>query len=494
MTEPCDLSATNARRLIGRKRLSPVELVESCIARAEAVDHAVNALASRDFDRARSTARDAEAAVMRGDELGALHGLPVGVKDLEDTAGLRTTYGSVIYRDHVPTTDGGTVPSVRAAGAVVLAKTNTPEFGAGANTRNSVHGATGNPFDPARSAAGSSGGSAAALACGMVPLATGSDLGGSLRNPAAFCGIVGFRPSPGLVPDPKRMLGWSPLSVLGPMARTVADAQLLLSVMAAGRDRDPISAICGSGAAVGFDAGGSVDLSRLRVAFSPDLGFTPTEQGVARTFMDKTGQFRGVFAQAWDAAPGCAGADESFEILRAVGSLAAHADKLRTRPDEVGPNVRADVKAGLRLSAEDVAHAQVLQTALHHRWQTFFGDCDLLLTPTITITPRPWTELYPSEIDGEPTRTYFHWLALAYAVTLAGHPAVSLPLGVDQHGMPFGLQIIGPRRGDAFVLKAAAALEALLAGDPRTARPTPDLQRLRDARPIAESAGFLDVS
>ena len=493
MTDPCDLSATDARRLIGQKRLSPVELVESCIARAEAVDHAVNALASRDFDRARGAARDAEAAVMRGDELGALHGLPIGVKDLEDTAGLRTTYGSVIYHDHVPAVDGGSVPSLRSAGAIVLAKTNTPEFGAGANTRNSVHGATGNPFDPSRSAAGSSGGSAVALACGMVPLATGSDLGGSLRNPAAFCGIVGFRPSPGMVPDPKRLLGWSPLSVLGPMARTVADVRLLLSVMAAGRDRDPISAVCGPGAAAALNTGGSVDLSRLRVALSPDLGFAPTEQGVAWTFTDKTAQFRGAFAQTWDAAPDCAGADESFETLRAVGSLAAHADKVRVRPDEVGPNVRADVEAGLRLSAEDVARAQVLQTGLHQRWQAFFENCDLLLTPTITITPRPWTELYPSEIDGKPTRTYFHWLALAYATTLAGHPAVSLPLGIDQHGMPFGLQIIGPRRGDALVLGAAAALESLLAGDPRTARPKPNLSRLRGARPIAESVGFLDV-
>ena len=492
MAEPCDLGAADARRLIGQKRLSPVELLESCIARIEAVDHAVNALASRDFDRARAAAREAEAAVLRGDALGALHGLPVGVKDLEDTAGLRTTYGSSIYRDHVPTQDAGTVPSLRAAGAIVLAKTNTPEFGAGANTRNSVHGATGNPFDPTRSAAGSSGGSAAALACGMVPLATGSDLGGSLRNPAAFCGIVGFRPSPGLVPDPGRTLGWSPLAVLGPMARTVADVRLLLSVMVAGGVRDPIAALRGR-EIDGLAAGGPMDLSRLRVALSPDLGFAPTERGVAETFADKTGRLRRVFARAGDAAPDCTGADRGFEVLRAVGSLASHADKVRTRPGDVGPNVRADVAAGMRMSAEDVAHALVLQTGLHQRWQTFFNDHDLLLTPTITITPRPWTELYPLEIDGKPTRTYFHWLALAYAVTLAGHPAASLPLGLDRHGMPFGLQIVGPRGGDALVLGAAAALEHLLADDPGTARPTPDLPRLREARPIAESAAFLKV-
>src|SRR5579862_2557934 len=221
MTEPCDLTAREARALIGTKRLSPTELTESCIVRIEAVDHAVNAMVARDFDRARVTAKAADAAVARGDELPPLHGLPIGIKDLQETEGLRTTHGSVIFRDNVPAADERLVAAVRAAGAIVVGKTNTPEFGAGANTRNAVYGATGNPFDPARSAAGSSGGSAVALACGMVPIASGSDMGGSLRNPAAFCGIVGFRPSSGLVANEKRSLGWSNLPVAGPMARTV---------------------------------------------------------------------------------------------------------------------------------------------------------------------------------------------------------------------------------------------------------------------------------
>ena len=229
MNEPCDLDAVEARRLIGSKRLSAVELTESCIGRVLAVDHAVNAMVARDFDRARAAAASCDVATMRGDVMGPLHGLPLGVKDLEDVAGLRTTYGSTLFRDHVPEQDELIVQSTRHAGAVILGKTNTPEWGAGANTRNAVYGATGNPFDPLRSAAGSSGGSAAALATGMVPLATGSDMGGSLRNPAAFCGIVGFRPTPGLVPSEKRPLGWNPLSVLGPMARTVPDLCLLLS-------------------------------------------------------------------------------------------------------------------------------------------------------------------------------------------------------------------------------------------------------------------------
>ena len=219
MTEPCDLTAVDARRLIGQKKLAPTELLASCIARIEAVDHAVNAMVARDFDRARIAAKAADAAVARGDALPALHGLPIGVKDLQETAGLRTTFGSPIFRDNIPAGDERLVAAVRAAGAIVVGKTNTPEFGAGANTRNAVYGATGNPFDPTLSAAGSSGGSAVALATGMVPICTGSDTGGSLRNPAAFSGIVGFRPTPGLVANERRGLGWNNLSVAGPMAQ-----------------------------------------------------------------------------------------------------------------------------------------------------------------------------------------------------------------------------------------------------------------------------------
>jgi len=488
MTEPCDLTAVDARRLIGRKQLAPSELLTSCIARIEAVDHAVNAMVARDFERARAAARQADEAVARGDDLPPLHGLPIGIKDLQETAGLRTTHGSVIFRDHVPAADERIVAAVRQAGAIVVGKTNTPEFGAGANTRNAVYGATGNPFDPTRSAAGSSGGSAVALATGMVPLCTGSDTGGSLRNPAAFSGIVGFRPTPGLVANERRGLGWSNLPVAGPMARTVPDLCLLLSTMVSDDTRDPLAAAV---RAEDYAVPARIDLSRLRVAFTPDFGFAPTERHIAEVFTEKTSTLRGVFARAEDATPDCAGADEAFEVLRSLGFLAGHAEKVRTRPQDVGPNVRANVEEGLRYTAADVARAQALQTALYRRWQAFFDDWDVILTPSITISPRSWRELYPAEIDGRPTRTYFHWLALAYAVTLAGHPAVSLPVGLDRNGMPFGLQIVGPRGGDAFVLAVAAELEAMLAGDARTARPVPDIARLQAARPISEMTGFL---
>ena len=494
VSEACDLGAVEARDQIGRKQLSPVELVESCIGRIEAVDGAVNAVVARDFGAARAAARKAEAMVMAGDSLPALHGLPVGIKDLDPTANLRTTWGSPIFRDHVPEHDSMMVAGIRRAGGIVIGKTNTPEWGAGANTRNAVHGATGNPFDPVKSAAGSSGGSAVALATGMVPLATGSDTGGSLRNPAAFCGIVGFRPTPGLVPNETRLLGWSGLGVLGPMARTVPDLCLLLSAMVSDDSHDPLATTI-AGRRVRnpaeFFPTPRVQLGKVRAAFTADFGFAPTERHIADVFAEKTSHFRHLFSAATDATPDCSGADEAFAILRAVAFLASHLDRVRMYPKLVGPNVRANVEEGLRYTAADVAHAEVLQTELYRRWQRFFSDHDVLITPSITISPRPWSELYPAEIDGVPTRSYFHWLALAYAVTLAGHPAVSLPVGRDRHGMPFGLQIIGPRGGDAYVLAVATALEEALSGDPLTARPMPDIAMLKSALPISAMPNFL---
>jgi amidase len=486
--ELCDLPAVTARALIGRGALSPVELLESCIARTLAIDPAVNAMPARDFAGARAAAHRAEAAVMAGDPLPPLHGLPLGVKDTHAAAGLPFTQGSVIFRDRMPEHDDRLVSAVRAAGAIVLGKTNTPEFAAGANTRNAVYGATGNPFDPTRSAAGSSGGSAVALACGMVPLATGSDTGGSLRNPAAFCGIVGFRPTPGLVANTIRAHGWSVLPVDGPMARTVPDLCLLLSAMVSDDAGDPLSQPVDPAS---FAVPAPVDLSSLRVALTPDFGFAVTERVVAQAFTEKTAQFRHVFAGAEDTAPDCTGADEAFAILRGVGFLTAHLEKVQTRPEDVGPNVTANVAEALRYSAADVARALALQTQMYRRWDAFFGQFDVVLAPSITISPRPWTEFYPTEIDGRAMNSYYQWLALAYAATLVGSPAVSLPVGLDALGLPFGLQIIGRRGADRAVLAVAAALEQLLAGMPGLQRPVPDLARLRAAPPIASLPGFM---
>lgn len=494
MTEPCDLSATETRFLIGTKQLSSRELVDSCIKRIEDVDPAVNAMVARDFDRAHKAAQKADEATQRGDALGALHGLPVGVKDLENVAGLRTTYGSPLFADHVPSEDQAIVASVRHAGAIILGKTNTPEWGAGANTRNAVYGATGNPFDPMKSAAGSSGGSGVALATGMVPLATGSDTGGSLRNPAAYNGIVGFRPTPGLVPSDKRPMGWNPLSVLGPMARNVPDLCLLLSTMVSDDACDPLATtIHGMTVrrAEDFSPPRLCDLSSIKVAMTPDFGFAPTEQAIRAVFANVCQKIAPLFADMDAATPDCTGADETFEILRALAFMAGHYERVMKTPEKVGPNVRANVEEGLRYSALDVTRALKQQTTIYNNWQSFFDRYDVIVSPAVTLSPRPWSELYPALIDGQPTRTYFHWLACAYAVTLVGHPAISLPVGLDQSGMPFGLQIVGPRGGDAKVLAVAAALERALAHNAELARPVPDLMRLKNAPPISSQPGFL---
>jgi Asp-tRNA(Asn)/Glu-tRNA(Gln) amidotransferase A subunit family amidase len=451
-------------------------------------------MVAMDAERARDTAKQAEAAVMRGEALRPLHGLPIGINDLEETKGLRTTWGSPLFADHVPVRDEAMVTNLRAAGAIVVGKTNTPEFGAGANTRNVVYGATGNAFDPTKSAAGSSGGSAVALATGMVPIASGSDTGGSLRNPAAFNGIVGFRPSPGLVPSERRGLGWSPLPVLGPMARSAEDCALLLSAMADDDALDPLAYTLRD-RAVRRDPGdyfppARIDLGSLRVAATPDFGFAPTERQIRDVFADRVAALTPLFGRVAVASPDCRGSDEAFEVLRAANFLQAHLPKVRDTPDLVGPNVRANVEEGLRYTLADYARAAAEQTRLYRLWQAFFRDHDIIVSPAITISPRDWHELYPAEIDGRPTRTYYHWLALAYAVTLVGHPAVSIPLGRDKAGMPFGLQVVGPRGGDAFVMAVAVAIEAALAGDAALARPVPDIAALKAAPPISGMPAF----
>jgi amidase len=318
-----------------------------------------------------------------------------------------------------------------------------------------------------------------ALATGMAPLATGSDTGGSLRNPAAFCGIVGFRPTPGVVPNERRAVGLSPLGVLGPMGRTVADAALLLDAMRGDDKRDMWNRNI-------LLKGEVCDLSTLRVAVTEDFGFAPTAKAIRATLREKIALFGHLFGRCETATPDCSGTDEAFAVLRAVGVLGDHAANVRSNPELCGPNLHANVAEGLNYSALDVAQAMTAQTAIYRRWQSFFEEYDVILSPAITISPRPWTELYPAEIDGAPTKSYFHWLALAYAATIVGHPALSLPVGLDQAGMPFGLQIVGPREGDGNVLAVAAALERELAGDPRTARPRPDIAALRRAPPIAE--------
>jgi amidase len=477
MSELCDQTAIDLRRMIGAKEISPVDLVESCIARTEAVDPAVNAMVTPVFERAREEAANAEQAVMDGDELGLLHGLPVGVKDLEATGGVRTTYGSLIYENHVPEEDQLSVANVRAEGGIVLGKTNTPEFGAGANTKNRVFGATGNPFNPDLSCAGSSGGSAVSLACSMVSVATGSDFGGSLRTPASFCGVVGFRPSPGVVPVEGRPVALTPLSVNGPMGRTVADAALLLAAQTDADIRDPFSS------AIDVDLLnplGQLDLSSIRVAISPDLGCAPVDNNIREKFTEKTNAFRHVFADADDRDPDLSDVHQVFEILRGVNFTAAHHERLKNHRDLLGPNVIDNVTRALEFSLADVAWAHAEQSNIYRRFLSFFDDVDILICPTAAVSPYPHEQLSVMEINGETMPTYMRWLALSYGLTMALPAACSIPVGVDHKGMPFGIQIVGPNGSDRFVLEVAHALETYLAGNADLARPQPDIAKLTE--------------
>lgn len=473
-------SAAELRALIGSRRLSPVELLDACIARIEALNPAINAICATDFDRAREAARAAEQRVMAGQPLGLLHGLPLGVKDLQDTAGLLTTRGNVRLRSHVPAADDGVVARLRAAGAIVTAKTNVPDMGAGANTRNPVWGATGNPFDPALNAGGSSGGSAAALAVDALPLCTGSDTGGSLRIPASLCGVVGLRPSPGLVANEARPLGWSAISVLGPMARSVGDTALLLAAMVGLDRRDPLSYEARREA---FWPLPPVDLAGLRVGWTEDFGVCAVDPVIRSTFGQRIASIAPWFACCEPVEPALSEADRAFDILRAESFVAAFADTCRSAPETLGPNVRANVEMAASITLADRAWAHLEQTRIARRMQALFERYDLLLAPVTPVSPFPWTELYAREVDGQPMRNYYQWLALTYVVTLSTHPALALPCGRDPQGMPFGLQVIAPLRAEAQLLGASHALEQAFAAHADLARPRPDLEALRMPRP-----------
>jgi amidase len=475
MTELCDKTALDLKQLIASKEVSPVELFRSCVRRIDQVNPSVNAVVARDDEASLAAAREAEAQVMRGASLGPLHGLPVGVKDLTETAGLRTTFGSPLFADHVPRADAPLVVTIRAAGAIIMAKTNTPEFGAGANTVNAVYGATGNPFDPALTCSGSSGGSAVALACSMVPLATGSDLGGSLRTPASYCGVVGFRPTPGLVGDPTRILAWAPLSVQGPMARNVADLRLLLSVMAGERDGCPLSFQAREDMQLGAPR---QVLSELRVAFSEDLGFAPIDNGVRQEFRDRIQTIAPFFASAEENDPPLEDADRIFEVLRSVGFLAAYRKIYEKTPDQLGPNVTANVKLGLTYSAVDVADAARDHSELYRRFLDFMRRYDVLICPVASVPPFPKDQLYPKSINDAPLPTYISWVGIAYGVTLTGHPVVVVPCGLDRQGLPFGLQLVGRYGQDLTLLAIAEALESALSESKSLRRPLPDLASL----------------
>jgi amidase len=455
----CFTPATELLRLFRARTASPLEVMQAVFARIDAVNPQLNAFVTLAREPALAAARAATRALKRGAALLPLHGVPVSIKDLTPTKGLRTTWGSKIYADHVPDADALIVQRLKAAGAIVVGKTNTPEFGAGGNTFNAVFGATRNPWNPALTCGGSSGGAAVALATGMGPLAEGSDLGGSLRMPAAFCGVVGFRTTAGLVPLYPKDLAWDALSVTGPMARTIADVALMLSVVAGPDDRAPLSYAVDTREFPRAVKAPSV--KGWRIAWTPDLnGLIPVDSEVRRVAEGATRVFRSLGARVTAACCDFSEVEEIVRSTRGLSMVALHADKLPRWKAEMQAGLVWNIEQGLTLTPQEIARGEKARTALWHRVRAFMEDYDLLILPTAAVLPFPVEQPYPTHLDGKPLDNYIQWAYMTYGITLTGLPAISIPCGFTRAGLPVGLQIVGRRRQETAVLRAAAAFEA----------------------------------
>ena len=451
---------TTAREMaaaVRDRRISARELLDLHLARIEERNPELNAIVSLDVERATKGAWAADDHLARGGGVGPLHGLPFAVKDTHAVAGWRTTYGSPLFADHVPGVDDLIVERVRRAGVVLLGKTNVPEFAAGSHTFNTVFGTTRNPVDPSRSAGGSSGGAAAALASGMVPLADGSDMGGSLRNPASFCGVVGLRPSLGRVPEWPQPNLWETTSVGGPLARNVGDVALLLSVLAGPDPRSP-HALGDPGAAFAPPLSGT--LRGLRVAWSLDLGGAfEVDSEVARVIEDAGRLIARNGARTFAAWPELEHADETFRTLRAWHFQARFGRLLAEHPDAFKQSLADNIRAGESLTGADVAEAYERRTTLADRMRRFFTDYDVLVMPVSQVPPFPADQEFPREINGAPLDAYLDWMRSAYFITVTGCPAISVPAGTTPGGLPVGVQIVTPHGADRRLLEVAAAFE-----------------------------------
>ena len=459
MTELCDLGARRLARLIRTRKLSASEVMRAFIARIERVNPQVNAIVTFLPERALAEARRLDRRLARrggGDGLGPLAGLPIAYKDMVPTRGIRTTFGSPIYRDHVPLEDHLLVERLSAAGVILLGKTNTPEFAAGSQTFNPVFGATLNPYDLSKTCGGSSGGAAVAVACGMLPFADGSDLGASLRNPGNFCNVVGFRPTPGRVPSHPSHDAWGSLSVLGPLARTAADAAFLFAAMAGPDRRAPVS--LGEPGSI-FARPLARDFRKTRLAWSRDLGGLPVDARVTAVLEQQRKRFESLGCIVEDAEPDLAGADEAFQVLRAVRFVQQYGALLKTRRADIKDTVVWNIEAGLKLGGERIARAMNLRSQVFQAMRTFLERYDFLLLPVNQVLPFPVTQPYPTEINGVKLANYIEWMKTCYAITVTSHPAISVPAGFTDEGLPVGLQIVGRYRDDFGVLQLAHAFE-----------------------------------
>lgn len=461
-------TAVEVVAMLAKGTITPLDCLDALEARIAAVDGPVNALPTLCFDRARKAARD----IMKdGAGGGLLKGLPVAIKDLTEVKGVLTTYGSPIFKDHIPVASDPLVETLEANGGVIYAKTNTPEFGAGANTFNEVFGPTRNPWNTSLSAAGSSGGSAAALATGTAWLAHGSDLGGSLRNPASFCGIVGMRPSPGRVATQPGYPMDRLLSVQGPMARTVEDTALFLDALSGEDIRDPV---CLPAPATPFLTMARSGWKPARVAFSADLGITPVDPEVAEICAAAAARFAELGASVEEAHPDLSSAHEAFNVLRAKNFAISKKALLDTRRDLLKPEVIWNIEQGLALTMDDITRAEIARADMYKRTVSFFQTYDLLCTPATIVAPYPVEDRFVASCNGVAFDNYVHWLAIAYAITLVACPAISIPCGFTRKGLPVGLQIVAAPRADGRLLSGALQLEQIL----DLSRRTPILPRV----------------
>jgi len=449
--------------------------MQAFLARIDAVNPDVNAIVTLVRDAALGDARRATAVLRRGASLPPLFGVPVAIKDVTPTKGIRTTHGSKLFENHVPDEDALVVQRLRAAGAIVIGKTNTPEFAFGPNTVNNVFGATRNPWNLALTAGGSSGGSAAALATGMCPLAEGTDLGGSLRGPASYCGVVGFRTTPGLIPRYPSVLAWDTYSVEGPMARTVTDTALMLSVMAGPDDRSPISYDVDQRQLA--NAAKAPSVKGWRIAWTSDLGGLMTiDDEVRAVFERAVPVFRAAGARVEHACPDMSDVPEIVRFTRGLLMVARHADKLPEHRAILQDGLVENTEQGLALTSRDVARGELLRTRLWQGVREFLATRDVLITPTSATPPFPIEHAHAVEINGRPVGRILQRSYLTYAFSVLGLPAISIPCGFTSRGLPVGLQIIGRRRGEAAVLRAAAAFEA---AQPWAAHVPPSVHRTR---------------
>jgi amidase len=455
----CFTPALKLRDMLRRKRISPVELTQAFLERIERVNPRINAYCTVVPELALKMAKQAEADLARGGEVGLLCGLPVSIKDVTMVAGVRTTYGSKLHEHFVPEIDEVVVERVKKAGAVILGKTNTPEFAAGASTFNAVFGVTRNPWDTACTVGGSSGGAAASVAAGIGPLAHGNDLYGSLRIPASFCGVVGFRPSPGRVPWYPNELNWDDFCVQGPIARTVGDVALLLEAMSGPDHRSPVSLPHEQGSFL--RAIKQPSIRNMKIAWSDNLNLIPVDPEVQKIARSAMKVFRSLGAEVAEDAPDFSGVRETALVLRGLLFVSLYYERMNDPEFKrlVNPLVTGNIEQGLKYSIRDVAKALRHRSQLWENVRRFFDTYDFLVTLTVPIPPFPAEMKYPTEIAGKPMESYVDWAALTFSVTMVGLPAVSVPCGWTEKGLPVGIQIVGRRHGEAALLRAAAAYE-----------------------------------